>query len=262
MSDLHLRPRTVSELVDAAFQLYRRHMTLYVVAGAIAMTPVLLVQLFLPDATAAGDPADIMTGGFVAQIMSWIASALISAVVMKLGSVSYLGGEPDLAAALREVLPRIPLVLLTGVMKLPLYFLGVLCMGFGALYVMARWFATTTVVVLEDLGPREAFRRSTELSQGRKRHILNTTLLVFLIYMVLSFAGTAVAALFGGTAEDFMGSALLVVASTAFTVVAYPVVALTGLVLYYDARIRGEGFDLERMADALEPQPLGPQSPA
>ena len=261
MSDLHLRPRTVSELVDAAFQLYRRHATLYVVAGAIAMTPVLLIQVFLPDARSVTG-ADAFTAGLLPTLMSWIANALISAVVMKIGSVAYLGGEPDLAVSLREVLPRIPRVLGTGALKLPLYFLGALALGCGMLYVMVRWFATATVVVLEDKGPIEAFGRSTELSKGRKRHILNTTLLVYLIYFILSMAVMAVAALLSGGGQDFASSALLVVVSTAFTVVAYPVVALTEMVLYYDARIRGEGFDLERMADALDPQPLGTQSPA
>ena len=33
-----------------------------------------------------------------------------------------------------------------------------------------------------------------------------------------------------------------------FQIVAYPVVGLTGMLLYYDCRIRGEGFDIERMA--------------
>ena len=39
--------------------------------------------------------------------------------------------------------------------------------------------------------------------------------------------------------------------STIVTIVIYPVIALTEMVLYYDARIRSEGFDLERMAQEL-----------
>jgi len=45
---------------------------------------------------------------------------------------------------------------------------------------------------------------------------------------------------------------LTVVAATAYVIVAYPVLGLTYMVLYYDCRIRGEGFDIQQMAASMD----------
>jgi hypothetical protein len=246
MNDLHLRPRTVTELVDAAFTLYRRNPAPYVVASAVALSPVVVIEAALPigltDLTLQG----AMGVQFAArQLVNWIGYLFASALIAKLGSDAYLGGEPDVAVAMRHVGPRAPAVLLTSVLKLPLYFLGALALGVGVLYVTARWFAVATVVVLESESPVRAFGRSSQLSDGRKRHILNTIALMVIIYTVFMFGVGFVAGMFDNTVVTR-------IMTSAFMIVGYPAVALTNLVLYYDARIRGEGFDLEQMAGALD----------
>ena len=56
--------------------------------------------------------------------------------------------------------------------------------------------------------------------------------------------------------SGFAGSRVIqLVVASLFTVVAYPVVALTEMLLYYDVRIRSEGFDLERMVTSLAGAP-------
>jgi len=40
-----------------------------------------------------------------------------------------------------------------------------------------------------------------------------------------------------------------------FSIVAYPVVAITAAMLYYDLRIKNEGLDIELMAGALDGAP-------
>ena len=43
------------------------------------------------------------------------------------------------------------------------------------------------------------------------------------------------------------------VLSTLISIVVYPLVGITDALLYYDARIRREGFDIEMMAGATAP---------
>jgi hypothetical protein len=49
------------------------------------------------------------------------------------------------------------------------------------------------------------------------------------------------------------------VLQTLYTIVAYPIIGITQMILYYDTRIRAEGFDIEVMAGALgaAPEPPG-----
>jgi hypothetical protein len=99
--------------------------------------------------------------------------------------------------------------------------------------------------VLENRGIVAAFSRSSFLSQNRKWHVLLTLFLVFVIFIALSIAVSVVAPLSGSVAASLVLQSL-------FTVVAYPLIGITQMILYYDTRIRAEGFDIEVMAGALE----------
>jgi hypothetical protein len=46
-----------------------------------------------------------------------------------------------------------------------------------------------------------------------------------------------------------------IMVATLFTIVGAPIIAITNMILYYDCRIRGEGFDIEHMAAAMDRAP-------
>jgi hypothetical protein len=242
MTEVRLRARTVSELVDAAFELYRRDPGKYVLFMAFAITPQLITQILLQSGTRLG------LGAALAFIVSGLVSAFTytmgSAAIMKFGAAVYLGEEADVEATLQCVIPKVGTILWAGFLKLLLYFAGIFVFFIGEFYVAARFFAVTAAIVLEDARTAPAFARSTELSAGRKRHILNTLLLVWIIYALLS--GCVVFA-----AAAAKSQVVTLVAGAAYQIIAYPVFGLTTMLLYYDCRIRSEGFDIERMAASL-----------
>lgn len=266
MSDLRLRARSVTEIVDAAFQLYRRDALEYVLVTAIAYAPWVVAQLVLmrglllssPQALEAPGPATVVLG-----IIGIFAYALMSAVLSRFSSDVYLDRPTGLNAVVRAVLPLVPrligatilffLVLMlgfipvivgAGISSIPLIFIGMLLSIVWAFYALARFFAVFQTIVLEDRGVVAAFSRSSVLSQNRKGHILLTLLLVVIIFVMLSLAVTLVAQLFGTIAGSVIMQAL-------YTVVAYPLIGITQMILYYDTRIRAEGFDIEVMTGAL-----------
>jgi hypothetical protein len=243
MDELRLRTRTVSEIVDAAFALYRRDGAQYIAIMAVATLPQLLGQLILrpggPGATVAS-----LIMGMVSLLISALTYAIGTAAIMKFGSAAYLGEPLDLGGAVAAVVPKLGSIILAGILKAILYVIGFFVFFVGELYVAARFFAVGAAIVLEDADAGEAFSRSSALSSGRKRHILNTMLLVWIIYGILSIGLSVMV----GIAKS---QVLALVVTSAFTIAAYPVVALTNMVLYYDCRIRGEGFDIERMAASL-----------
>jgi hypothetical protein len=215
---------------------------------ALAYAPWLAAQLLLLSAQGNSGAAATASGlGFALTIGSWVAFSIMSAVIIRFSSDAYLtGGHPDLGNAFRQVLSRVPAIMGAAILLSILVVIGFLALIVGAFYVLARYFAIFQAIVIEDKGIGDAFSRSSELSKGRKRHILNTLLLVFLIFFVLSIAVQMVAALFGS-------QVLSTVLQTLFTIVAYPLIGISQMLLYYDARIRAEGFDIEMMAGALGP---------
>ncbi len=251
MPESRLRTRSVSEIVDAAFQLYRQDAPQYIAVTAVAYAPWLIFQLlFMPGhgvtSPSIGEAASSAAIYLVGALGTWVVFALMSAVVVQLGSDAYLGapGTRDIGDTIRRVLPRVPAIMIAGLIKGVLVMVGALAFLVGAFYVASMLFAVSTSIVLEGQGAWSSLGRSAALSKGRKWHILLTLLLVFVIYFILSMAIAFIGGMSGSTV-------VMLVLTTAYTIVAYPVVGLTEMVLYYDARIRGEGFDIEVMAQGL-----------
>src|SRR6185312_2331354 len=120
MTEVRLRARTVSEIVDAAFELYRRDAGKYVLFTAFALTPQIITQILFPPG---------VRGGFASvwvPLLSVFVSAFTftmgSAAVMKYGAAVYLGEPADVEATLKNVIPKIGTILWAGFLKGLLYF--------------------------------------------------------------------------------------------------------------------------------------------
>jgi hypothetical protein len=254
-----LRARSATEIVDAAFQLYRRDPLTYLLLSAICYAPLLVLQLIvLGPATAIEEQIAAMTSGFSIVLMFgyWVSLSLLSATIVRLSSEDYLGRHYEPAVAVRDAVVRLPAVMFALLFKYLFILVGFFLFLLPALWVLARYFAVTSSIVLEGRGPAAAFGRSARLSRGRKMHILGTSLLAFLIFFVVYFAVTILGAMTGSVVITTL---LTIVAS----IVAWPMFAITEMLLYYDARIRGEGFDIEMMEAGLgEPGGVTPSEPA
>ena len=174
----------------------------------------------------------------------WISLSLMSAVIVRLASEDYLGRRIEPAVAVRDALMRLPIVMFGFLLKYILMMLGFFLFFIGFLYFMARYFAVTAGIIIEGRGAFSAFGRSAALSRGHKMHILGTSLLAFVIFAVVYFGIAIVAAM---TGSIVISTILTVIASIA----AYPMFAIIEMLLYYDARVRNEGYDIEMMAEAI-----------
>ena len=244
---LPLRARSATEIVDAAFQLYRRDPVTYLFIAALCYAPILVLQLLIlgPAAELEEQMAALTAGYSIAILFGyWISVSLMSAVIIRLASEDYLGRKLEPAVAVRDAVVKLPTVMFAYLLKYILLMIGLFLFLIGLLYMLARYFAVTTAIVIEDRGVFTAFGRSAVLSRGRKLHILGTLLLAFLIFMIVYFAALFLASIGGSMV-------IITVLSTAASIVIYPMFAITEMLLYYDARVRSEGYDIEMMAEGL-----------
>ena len=247
-----LRPRSVTEIVDTSFQIFRAHAGQMVMCSAIAYVPVVLLQLLVVgdparfeslDPSQAGPMVAVMMQSALVAVLSY---TLMSAVLTICASQAYLGEEVDVGAAVRGALSRLVTVLLVSLIVSTMIFVGFMFLLLPAMYVTARFFAINPAVLLEGCGVLDALSRSSELSRGRKWHVLNTLGLVLLIYFLVYFG----VALVMQVVDNFV---LRTIIGALVTIGIYPIVAICNVLLYYDARIQSEGLDIELMASALGP---------
>jgi hypothetical protein len=239
MTDLAPRPRTSTELVDAAFQLYRRDPMQFLLVTAVAYVPWLVIRLVLGIGLDAEQLS--VRGAVVIGLGSLLAYGVVSGAVTRLAHDVYLAESADAALALRQIVGRLPALLAATFAKVMIIVIAAVFFLLPALYPLARYFAVVQSLILEERDVVDAFRRSSALSQGLKRHILKTVLLLFIINIAVSFGIAVPIAMIGNHVIEQ-------VVSTSISILVYPLFGIAETLLYYDARIRNEGFDVELLA--------------
>jgi hypothetical protein len=251
VTDNVLRPRSATELVDAAVQLLRSHYGSFVIVSGIGMIPFLLLKPMLTRLVGA-DGSNITPSAilpfFLIIILTSVWHSLAGAAIVAAGSQGYLEGHIDVGAAISRVAKRVPAVLYSSFAKGVAIVLGAFLLLVGAVYMYATYFAVPTTVVLEDLGGLKGCDRSKQLAAGHRWTVLKPMALVFLIYWMIGGAGSIVATMIFGATNTIATDII----TTLVTVLVYPIVPITEMLVYYDLRIRSEGYDVEVAVSQLD----------
>jgi hypothetical protein len=257
-TSIAIRPRSVSELVDAAFQVLRGGYAQYVMLMGLAYVPWLIVIMITSRSLLTGAPTDpgAFTRSFVLSIGGMIWFSVIDGAMTVAASQGYLGQRVDVGAAFGRALSQIGALVGVAIARVLLIFIGLVLLIAPGLYFLARYAVAPAAAVIERAGLFGSMGRASALSDGFKWHVLKTLLLVWVIYLVLSTA--LVAMLAGAVAGAGLGAAgsvrylyLTQIVSALFTILVYPLVSIVQTLLYYDLRIRKEAYDIELMASGL-----------
>jgi hypothetical protein len=241
-----LRPRTFTELVDAGFAVLRDTYATLTAAVAVILLPVVLQRVAICDGTVS----------VLLMILERILYTVADGAVVLLVSERLLGRRPELGPVLRETVSRAPTLLVAAVLSGLAFLAGCLIFIVPGIYVFGALFAMPMIVMLEDMDASEAATRSHQLAKGHVLRILGVLLLGFALMMAYVMLGGFLIGLIG---LDAHGTE---VATSVLTIVAYPLPSVMATLLYYDLRIRKEGFDLEMMAADLGEMPAGAVSAA
>ena len=268
MPPIEIRPRRATELVDASFQLLRRYYPQLVTVSAITMSPGVLVRILTRDVMSnpqlmTANPGPLFAVGIAALLCVTVCDAVLTIAV----SDGYLNGEIDLARAfgtgMRKIISvflasffRGLLVLLAafavaiGVaivasLKMPVLFVLIVPLAIWLMvYVLLRTFAIIPVVVLENVGANTSMGRTLALSKACAAHIFFSLGLAFFLYFIFSGIISALGVTLLSPATAGIIGAVLIIPI-------YPLLTVVSTMLYYDLRIRKEGFDLEIMSREL-----------
>ncbi|MCU0492302.1 MAG: glycerophosphoryl diester phosphodiesterase membrane domain-containing protein [Chloroflexaceae bacterium] len=130
-------------------------------------------------------------------------------------------------------------------------------------FVFVRFIFVTQAAVLEGKGPIEALGRSWRLLTGSYWRVLGIVVLIFILLYILVAIPTSIASfaigLIFSRPEDFVLQQTLsgvISYSTQILVLPFQLVAYT--LLYYDLRVRKEGFDMQMMAEQSYNVPATP----
>jgi hypothetical protein len=264
---LPLHPMTLSDILDGAFKLLKANWRTVLLITAAFVVPLHLIAAFVQrnlyggrslfDAvnnptlqSTSSDNARFVVAGVVA-LVSLLVTPFVAGAISKVVAASYLGGEETVGSALRATGRRAWALLGAWILVHILEVIGGLLCILPGLVVMATFVAVAPAIVIEELGPIRGMRRSARLLWPRLFPVMGIALVAgFLANVVGNVLGTvpSFAALAIGLKY---GWPLLAAGSILSALITTPFVAIVATLIYFDGRIRQEGFDLELMADEL-----------
>ena len=120
--------------------------------------------------------------------------------------------------------------------------IGVVFLIVPGIWLATTYFAAMAVAMVEGSNRAVSFDRSAALTQGSKWRIIGVFLVAYLVYFLITIVVAGIAVAVSG---PLLGTLLtvLVMACT------YPFIGTLTTLLYFDLRIRREGFDLDMMME-------------
>ena len=271
-----LRPLSTGEILDVSIKICVAQWRTLLKAVLIVVVPVQIVTTLLTadytlssfdfGADTSQTPQEALEelnqyiGGLaISGLLQLCAVGLATAACFRAIAQAYLGESADWRESLRFATRHIPSLLLLTL----LYVLGV---GLGTVLFIApgvwlyvAWAFALPVLLVEGLRGRGALGRSFELVRGRWWKTFGTLIVGFILAAIIStlMQGIFLIGMVVGEDNDAVVLVLSAIAGIVGLAISTPFQAALLTVLYFDLRVRKEGFDLELLA-----QEIGADAPA
>lgn len=237
-----LRPRGVGEILTDAFELYRRHWQNLIVIVAVIVIPLTLFQVLVGDAwirngIGSDTSGDNLVSGTLASLVLLAASVLmwtiLEGAITRAAAGTFLGRDLEIGDSYRFGLARFWSIVLVGVLSALAIAGGFLLLIVPGFIVLAHLVCAIPVLVIEGKRGSAALGRSWNLVKDFGWKVFGTIIVAGLISGVVNGVLTAP---FG---DNWAGRAI---AGSIASVLTIPYMALVGVLIYLDLRVRKEHY--------------------
>lgn len=255
----------------------------FVLAQMFGSTPGLFETLQSPEVAGGLDDQDfeevteVVVGSGLAGIAGLLLSPLIYGIAVWIAARGYRAGavEPmdGVRAAGRRYLPLLAALILIWLLPFLIFVLPGFVLAAGAaagvdallvaggvgfivsaviaIIAVVRLLLTVPAVMLEQAGPVQAMRRSNTLVKGRTGFVLGTMLVVYIVVAIVNLVLGLPFQLLGGALGTAVGAVVITAGSIVTSLVSNTLLGAALVLIYFDRRVRAEGYDLSQLADEL-----------
>jgi hypothetical protein len=261
-----LYPMSVGDILDGTFGFIRDEFRAIAVIIGTVIVPVHILLAFLARGTFGGAPlASYLRDPSVASSDSGLSNSRLllslgtdafllpfaAAAIALVISGAYLGRPVGPGEALRRAGRRFPSLMAAWIAGHVIEGVGFAFCVLPGIAVMTLLVMVSPIVVIENLSFGKAISRSMHLAGRRFWFTLGVILLSALVAQVVSVMLTGAPDVIAAVIGLHWGWLALAVASAVSALVVTPIAAITATLLYFDARVRTEGYDLEVLAMSL-----------
>lgn len=282
MGSTKLRPLSLGEILDAAIKVYRGNALLLMKLALPVLIPAGIIE-FVIATSALPDNAEMVDGSImvprgeevtysvgllIGTVLTMVATMVATGALYRAVAQTYVGATVNWKESLIFGAKRFH-----RLMWLTLVYLVIIALGFVALVVPGIWMTAAfscaiPVLMAEGIGGWKALKRSAALVKGRWWVVFGVVFLSYLLAGIVSGAIVAVVIGFADSMSPVGYTALNTGLNTLATALTTPFTVAASTVMYFDLRVRKEGFDLELLAreagvdsDALDLAGVGGAAP-
>ncbi|MDP8943686.1 MAG: hypothetical protein M3N16_06155 [Actinomycetota bacterium] len=280
MASPQLRPLAIGEILDVAIKICVRNAATLAKIVVVVVAPVAVLGVVVSVATApeglepgttgfsfspeaqpklSGDDLAAFAGGaVVVGLLSLLTVVVATGACFKAISDAYLGARPDWRASLGFALARLRSLVWLSVLSTFLVMLAFLALIIPGIWLGVAWAVAVPVLLFEGVRGRKSLGRSFRLVRGRWWPTFGGILVGFVLAAIVGgilggiLVGATVAS---GSDDQLVGAVVNGVANMLSSLITTPFQAAVSALIYYDLRVRKEGFDLELLAERIGVQP-------
>ncbi len=272
-----MRPLTAGELLDAAFTAFRRNFGALALCTLVAVVPVTILST-LVEASTTEDAFNFTTatvidddelgsyiaGQVVASILTFVASALATAACLRVVGGDVLGRRVGYAESLRTAFGRLGPIIWISILSGLAILGGVFLCIVGALWLAVMFSLATPALIFEDLRGTKAMGRSRALIKDNWWRVFGVLLVMYLIVFVIQglLVGGIGAAVLTNSENEVVNAVLLTAAEIVGYAASLPLLAALTAYIYFDLRVRKEGFDIQLLAERMGGETPPPSAPS
>jgi hypothetical protein len=279
-----VRPLTLGETLDAGMKIVRAQWRTLATVMVVVALPIQLLDLIIvaattdvyevgaalssdsaSSATAYGDEDAYVAGQLAIQLLGLVGYLIGTVACYRAIADGHLGRPAEVADSLRFAARRagttlwLTLLLIVGLIAA---FVALIIPG---IWLMVAWSVAIPVLLVEGRGGIGALKRSFELVRGCWWATFARVAVAFIMVMVVTGVLTfALLAPVIWLVDDTSFGALVLehVAKFAVSLVTTPFLAAVITLVYFDLRVRKEGFDPALPADGTGGAPIAGPAPA
>ena len=262
-----LRPLSLGEILDVSIKIFLAHWRTLIKAVLVVVVPVQIVGTvvnadYTLDSTDFGTGAEqtpeetldqfnqYLGGLAIASVLQLLAVLLATAACFRAIAQAYLGEQTDWRSSLRFALRLTPSLLLITLLYLLGIMLGTLLFILPGVWLYIAWAFAMPALLVEGLRGGKALGRSFGLVKGRWWRTFGVIVVGFILAAIVSTVvqGAFLIGIVVGADDDALVLLFSALAGIVGLTISTPFQAALLTVLYFDLRVRKEGFDLELLA--------------
>lgn len=248
-----LRDRKTGDVISQVFQLVFSCFGRLLAIQLVFWIPVGLVLggVLLMAALGGGGPIAAISG-IVALLALIVLQPIPGAAAMVALSDEFTGNRTPLSACFGRAFSRLGSLLLIGILVGILALVGVLTLGIMTVVWICTYYVATQVAVLEDRGASASLSRSSALTRGSRWEVFAVLIVMALVAWAIQMAFVMPITLLSLAGGSEPGPITNVIGSIVQNVVGSMLTAAAGVAVYFNLRVRGEGFDLEQLTSLVD----------